>query len=89
METDHSSPPANESTKIVSCIINPAARDGHSLKIWETVKNKFENKGLKTELHVTEKVGHASEIAYSLKDRSDIQVIVACGGDGTIHEVAS
>ena len=69
METDHSSPPANESPKIVSCIINPAARDGHSLKIWETAKNKFENEGLKTELHLTEKVGHASEIAYSLKDR--------------------
>ena len=89
MNTDHSSPLVNESPKIISCIINPAARDGHSLKIWETAKNKFENKGLKTELHVTEKVGHASEIAYSLKDRSDIQVIVACGGDGTIHEVAS
>ena len=66
METDHSSPPVNKSSIVISCIINPAARDGKSLKIWETAKNKFENKGLKTELYVTEKVGHASEIAYSL-----------------------
>ena len=58
-------------------------------KIWETAKSKFEDEGLTTELHLTEKVGHASEIAYTLKDRSDIKIIVACGGDGTIHEVAS
>ncbi|MDP6878473.1 MAG: acylglycerol kinase family protein, partial [Candidatus Marinimicrobia bacterium] len=89
METDHSNPAVNNPPTIISCIINPAARDGLSLKIWETAKSKFEDEGLTTELHLTEKVGHASEIAYTLKDRSDIKIIVACGGDGTIHEVAS
>ncbi|MDP6878918.1 MAG: diacylglycerol kinase family protein [Candidatus Marinimicrobia bacterium] len=76
-------------SKIISCIINPAARDGQSIKIWEIVKNKLEKEGLSTELYITEKVGHASEIAYSLRERTDIQVIVACGGDGTVHEVSS
>ena len=90
METDNSSTnPSFNNSKIISCIINPAARDGQSIKIWEIVKDKLEKEGLSTELYITEKVGHASEIAYSLKDREDIQVIVACGGDGTVHEISS
>ena len=90
METDNNSTnPSFNNAKIISCIINPAARDGQSIKIWEIVKNKLEKEGLSTELYITEKVGHASEIAYSLKDREDIQVIVACGGDGTVHEISS
>jgi diacylglycerol kinase family enzyme len=90
METDNNSTnPSFNNAKIISCIINPAARDGQSIKIWEIVKNKLEKEGLSTELYITEKVGHASEIAYSLKDRKDIQVIVACGGDGTVHEISS
>ena len=90
METDNSSTnPSFNNSKIISCIINPAARDGQSIKIWEMVKDKLEKEGLSTELYITEKVGHASEIAYSLKDREDIQVIVACGGDGTVHEISS
>ena len=90
METDNNSTnPSFNNSKIISCIINPAARDGQSIKIWEMVKDKLEKEGLSTELYITEKVGHASEIAYSLKDREDIQVIVACGGDGTVHEISS
>ena len=90
METDNNSTnPSFNNSKIISCIINPAARDGQSIKIWEIVKDKLEKEGLSTELYITEKVGHASEIAYSLKDREDIQVIVACGGDGTVHEISS
>ncbi len=90
METDNNSTNSSfNNSKIISCIINPAARDGQSIKIWEMVKDKLEKEGLSTELYITEKVGHASEIAYSLKDREDIQVIVACGGDGTVHEISS
>ncbi len=90
METDNNSTNSSfNNSKIISCIINPAARDGQSIKIWEMVKDKLESEGLSTELYITEKVGHASEIAYSLKVRKDIQVIVACGGDGTIHEISS
>ena len=42
METDNSSSKQtlNNSDKIISCIINPAARDGQSIQIWESVKNR-------------------------------------------------
>ena len=69
--------------------MNPAGRDGESLKLWESAKPKLEEAGFQTEVHLTERVGHASEIAFSLKDREDLDLVVANGGDGTVHEVAS
>jgi len=69
--------------------VNPAGRDGESLKLWESAKPKLEEAGFQTEVHLTERVGHASEIAFSLKHREDIDLVVANGGDGTVHEVAS
>ena len=63
--------------------------DGLIENFKEIVKDKLEKNGLATELYITERVGHASEIAYSLCNRTDIQVMVACGGDGTVHEVSS
>jgi len=69
--------------------VNPAGRDGESLKLWESAKPKLEEAGFQTEVHLTERVGHASEISFSLKDREDIDLVVANGGDGTVHEVAS
>ena len=55
METDKSSTnqSSNHSQKIISCIINPAARDGQSIKIWEIVKDKLEGNGLATELYLS------------------------------------
>ena len=55
MKTEKSShnQSSNNSQKLISCIINPAARDGQSIKIWETVKIKLEENGLNTELYIT------------------------------------
>jgi diacylglycerol kinase family enzyme len=89
LETSSIQSSATNSTKIIACIVNPAGRDGESLKLWESAKPKLEEAGFQTEVHLTERVGHASEIAFSLKDREDIDLVVANGGDGTVHEVAS
>ena len=89
METRYPQSSVTNSSKIIACIVNPAGRDGESLKIWESAKPKLEEAGFQTEVHLTERVGHASEIAFSLKDREDINLVVANGGDGTVHEVAS
>ncbi len=89
MKTHSPRSSASNSSKIIACIVNPAGRDGESLKLWESAKPKLEEAGLQTEVYLTERVGHASEIAFSLKDRKDIDLVVANGGDGTVHEVAS
>ena len=72
-----------------ACIVNPAGRDGRSLKRWQAAAPALAAAGVELETHFTERVGHACELAYSLRDRDDIDLIVACGGDGTVHEVAS
>ena len=89
METRYPQSSETNSSKIIACIVNPAGRDGESLKLWESAKPKLEEAGFQIEVHLTERVGHASEIAFSLKDRDDIDLVVVNGGDGTIHEVAS
>ena len=70
-------------------IVNPAGRDGRSLKRWKSVETILNETEIELEVYFTEYVGHASEIAYSLRERIDIDCVVACGGDGTVHEVAS
>ncbi len=72
-----------------ACIVNPAGRDGRSLKRWQAAAPALAAAGVELETHFTERVGHACELAFSMRDRDDIDLIVACGGDGTVHEVAS
>ena len=71
------------------CIVNPAGRDGRSLKRWKSTEVVLNEADIEIEVHFTKHIGHASEIAYSLRERDDIECVVACGGDGTVHEVAS
>ncbi len=72
-----------------ACIVNPASRDGRALARWKAVEKHLLAAGIKFEVNFTERIGHASEISHALRDREDIDLVVACGGDGTVHEVAS
>ena len=51
--------------------------------------SKLESKGFEVVTHMTSSVGHASEIAWELRQQNVEGPIVAVGGDGTVHEVAS
>ena len=73
----------------IHCIVNPASRDRTCGKRWPQVAEKIESRGVKIVTHFTEKVGHASEIAWNLRNNGNCELIVAVGGDGTVHEVAS
>lgn len=75
-----------ESTGIV-VISNPAAgqRSGGFVK---SVLRGMMERGHKVELRVTERPGHAVEIAAEWATKSDTYLVVAAGGDGTIREVA-
>ncbi|MDP6906739.1 MAG: diacylglycerol kinase family protein [Candidatus Thalassarchaeaceae archaeon] len=73
----------------IACIVNPAGRDGTVRKRWPAILELIEAEGLDCEIHWTERTGHASEIAFSLRNREDLDLVVAVGGDGTMNEVAS
>ena len=72
----------------IACILNPKARDGVSAKRWPEFETALVAAGFEIDLHETKAVGHAMSIAYDLLD-DDHDMIVAVGGDGTAHEVAS
>ena len=72
----------------IACILNPKARDGLSLKQWDLFLPALEEAGFEISLHKTEYSGHATEISHSLVNEG-YELIVAVGGDGTVHEVAS
>ena len=72
----------------VACILNPNARDGLSLKLWDDFEQALANSGFDVDLHQTEAPGHAMDIAEGLCE-GDHDLVVAVGGDGTVHEVAS
>ncbi len=70
-------------------IVNPASR-GHSCgKKWPQTLEQIESMGINAVTHMTTKIGHASQIAWSLRNEGVNGPIVAVGGDGTVHEVAS
>lgn len=71
------------------CIVNPASRDYTCGKRWPSISAKLESKGLEVVTHMTSSVGNASEIAWQLRQQNVEGPIVAVGGDGTVHEVAS
>ncbi len=72
----------------IACILNPNARDGLSVKQWDLFEPALNEAGFKIELLRTEYPGHATELAHGLAN-GEHDMIVAVGGDGTVHEVAS
>jgi len=72
----------------IACILNPKARDGLSVKQWESFEPALREAGFEIDLHHTKEPGHAMDIARDLCD-GDHELVVAIGGDGTVHEVAS
>lgn len=73
----------------IACVVNPAGRDGTVRKRWPEIVELLDAEGLDHEVHWTEHTGHAAEIAHGLRDRDDLDLVVAVGGDGTMNEVAS
>ncbi len=79
----------------IHAIVNPAGRDGTSGKRWPKLLEKLESSGMQVETTFTERVNHAAEIAWNLRNQyaqapeNERPLVVAVGGDGTVHEVAS
>jgi diacylglycerol kinase (ATP) len=69
-------------------IINPKAGNGNCLKIWKRLEPKLKNKNISHMAFFTEYPGHAKSIAVTIAARDlEKKILIAVGGDGTMHEV--
>ncbi|HEY4554245.1 MAG TPA: diacylglycerol kinase family protein [Bacillaceae bacterium] len=78
----------NKARKKLVFIVNPAAKNGLSLKTWKRIEARLY--GIPHAVYFTEYGRHAAILAKEAADRHrGPLLIVAVGGDGTIHEVAN
>ncbi len=71
-------------------IINPAAgKRDRAAELMAAAKQLQQRHGLEVETVLTRRPGHAQETARSLAQRGETVRLYACGGDGTLSEVAN
>lgn len=74
--------------KQIYFIINPKARNGYSLKIWEKVEAKLLADKVPYLAFFTEYPGHAKKLSAQIAGNNHQEkLVIAVGGDGTMHEV--
>jgi YegS/Rv2252/BmrU family lipid kinase len=69
-------------------IVNPASADGATRENWPKIASDLRTHFGAFTVSFTEAVGHACEVAAEAA-KQGTQLIIACGGDGTISEVAN
>jgi len=69
-------------------IVNPASADGATRENWPKIASDLRTHFGAFTVSFTEAVGHACEVAAEAAQQGT-QLIIACGGDGTISEVAN
>lgn len=69
-------------------IANPKAGKGAAGEGWETLLHALQRAGLEPEGDLTQGPGHALELARQAR-RDGRGLVVAAGGDGTVHEVVN
>lgn len=74
--------------KQIYFIINPKARNGQCLKVWRNVEALLKAERISYLAFFTEYPGHAKIIASQIAaNNKDEKILIAVGGDGTMHEV--
>lgn len=73
-------------TEKVLIILNPVAGHGRSLTLKAPVEERLRKRGVAFETILTERPGHAQELAATARFNG-FRVIAAMGGDGTLSEV--
>jgi diacylglycerol kinase (ATP) len=72
--------------RVAHLVLNPAASKGRAVARRGEISAYLEGRGIEVEWHATREPGHAGKIVAGLPDG---ELVVAVGGDGTVHEVAA
>src|SRR3989442_2338580 len=69
-------------------IVNPASADGATKENWPKIASDLRTHFGPFSVAFTEAIGHGRKLANEAA-RQGTKLIIACGGDGTISEVAN
>jgi diacylglycerol kinase (ATP) len=69
-------------------VVNPASANGSTRRRWPEIARRAAELGLIGETLFSGRPGHAEELAEQAAERG-ASLVVAVGGDGTVHEVAN
>jgi len=72
----------------VACIVNPTSGGGRGARMADVVGRVLSERGLRPGIRLTEHAGQAVDFAYRAASQG-AAMVVAVGGDGTIHETAN
>lgn len=75
-------------TRRVVLVVNPASANGRTGQEWPGLVAEAQRLGVRVEERLTEGPGHATELAREAS-MAGADVVVAVGGDGTVHEVVN
>ena len=73
--------------KKIVFIMNPISGTSSKAAIPSLIDSTIDKERFDYEIKLTERAGHASELASEAKDQH-VDIVVAVGGDGTVNEVA-
>lgn len=68
-------------------IVNTHSRTGKAAIAWARLEEVLQTRQVVYEVHITEYVHHATEIAATITSGEEQVYLVVCGGDGTVNEV--
>ena len=68
---------------MLTFIVNPAAGNQHALKVQNMLKQELERRGIESSFCLTEKPGHATDLAREAALNKACSGVIAVGGDGT------
>ena len=69
-------------------VVNPASANGSTRRRWPEIAHRAAELGLAGETLMSERRGHAGELARRAAEEG-ARLVVAVGGDGTVNEVSN
>jgi diacylglycerol kinase (ATP) len=69
-------------------IVNPASANGRTARRWPDIATRARAHGLDVDVRLTERAGHATEMARAAA-ADGAELVLVVGGDGTVSEVAN
>ncbi|MGE5703045.1 MAG: diacylglycerol/lipid kinase family protein [Clostridia bacterium] len=76
-----------EKEPVVGFVINPVSGNGQGAKVWEVVKAELQQQDIPFVAIFTEKQASLHETVGRLATKQNVSIMVAIGGDGTVHDV--